>query len=57
MTGKVIDKSIYQDFIMSQISDFKSIGPKRKDASTHDFITIEDIVDLDTDYQSISMKT
>ena len=57
MTGKVIDKSIYQDFIMSQISDFQSTGPKRKDASTHDFIAIEDIVDLDTDYQSISMKT
>jgi len=57
VTGKVIDKSIYQDFIMSQISDFQSTGPKRKDASTHDFIAIEDIVDLDTDYQSISMKT
>jgi len=57
VTDKVIDKSIYQDFIMSQISDFQSIGPKRKDVSTYDFITIEDIVDLDTDYQSISMKT
>ncbi len=57
MTDKVIDKNIYQDFIMSQISDLQSIGPKRKDASTHEFITIGDIVDLDTDYQSISMKT
>jgi hypothetical protein len=57
VTDKVIDKSIYQHFIMSQISYLQSIGPKRKDASPYDFITIEDIVDLDTDYQSISMKT
>jgi hypothetical protein len=54
---KVIDKDTYQHFIMSQISDLQSIGPKRKDASTYDFITIGDTVDSDTDYQSISMKT
>jgi len=55
MLYKVIDKSTYQDFIKSLISDYALIGPKKKDKAIHDFVPIKDFSELDTDYKKTTL--
>lgn len=50
MLYKVLDKSSYRDFIKALISEYEFIGPKKKDRSVHDFVTIKNISELDTNY-------
>ncbi len=50
MLYKVMDKSVYQDFIKALISNYEFVGPVRKDKSVHDFVPIKDISELDTNY-------
>jgi sulfhydrogenase subunit beta (sulfur reductase) len=50
MLYKVMDKKDYKGFVKSLISNYKFIGPKKKDKAVHDFTLIEDISELDTSY-------
>lgn len=50
MLYKVLEKSVYDDFIKALISEYEFIGPKKKDRSVHDFVTIKNISELDTNY-------
>ncbi|GAG73763.1 unnamed protein product, partial [marine sediment metagenome] len=50
MLYKVLEKSVYDDFIKALISEYEFIGPKKKDRSVHDFVIIKDISELDTNY-------
>ncbi|TET15757.1 MAG: hypothetical protein E3J77_01390 [Actinobacteria bacterium] len=50
MLYKVLDKDPYKDFIKTLISKYEFIGPKKKDRSVHDFVTIKNISELDTNY-------
>lgn len=51
MLYKVISKDDYRSFVDKLISEFKLIGPKKKDEAVHEFVQIKNIDELDTGYQ------
>ena len=50
MMYKILDKSNYKEFVKKLIEKFEFIGPKKKDKAVHDFVSIKDISELDTNY-------
>lgn len=51
MLYKIMSKDDYGSFVDKLISEFKLIGPKKKDKSVHDFVHIKNSNELDTGYQ------
>ncbi|MCL6087470.1 MAG: 4Fe-4S dicluster domain-containing protein [Actinobacteria bacterium] len=51
MLYKVLKKDDSKEFLSKLISDYEFIGPVKKDRETHDFLRINDIKKLDTNYK------
>ncbi len=50
MQYKILKKNKYQDFVKGLIEDYNFIGPTKKDKSVHDFVPLNSIEELDTNY-------
>lgn len=55
MLYKVLDKKDYKDFLSGLVSDYKLIGPKKRNEAVHDFVPIKDLSEVDTNYKRTTL--